>query len=171
MSINESLATLPIFNGMSKTEVDAALAAGHHVEVSSGEHVITQGKMVRNLWFILKGQCQVTRRTDNGCQLTLATLGPMTQFGEMSFFHAAPHSADIVALTDMELVRLAREDYDALLEAGNPIALKIATNSLEQLAQRLRKTDQWITNLVCEEDNKPSASEWTTFREIIFRGQ
>ena len=171
MNLHESLAELPIFNGMTSTEVSGALAVGHHVEVNAGEHIITQGKMLRNLWFILAGECQVTRRTESGCQLTLATLGPLTQFGEMSFFHAAPHSADVIAQTDMQLVRLAREDYDKLLEAGNPIALKIATNSLEQLAQRLRSTDKWITNLVCQEDNKPSASEWTTFREIIFRGE
>jgi len=128
--------------------------------------------MVQNLWFIRSGECEVTRRTEGGCQLSLAKLGPNAQFGEMSFFHAAPHSADVVALTEMELVRLGREDYDALLVSGNPVvAFKLAMNSLEQLAERLRRTDEWITNLVCGENHKPTPSEWTSFREIIFRGQ
>lgn len=167
----DSLANLPIFHGMSDEERDKALALGHRVEVRAGEQIITQGKMVRNLWFILSGECEVTRRTEGGCQLNLAKLGPNSQFGEMSFFHAAPHSADVVALTDMKLVRLSREDYDALVAAGNPIAFKLAMNSLEQLAERLRRTDEWITNLVCGEKLKPTPSEWTSFREIIFRGQ
>ena len=93
------------------------------------------------------------------------------QFGEMSFFHAAPHSADVIALTDVQLLRLGRKDYDTLISASNPIALKLAMNSLEQLADRLRRTDEWITNLVCGENHKPTPSEWTSFREIIFRGQ
>lgn len=167
----DSLAKLPIFHGMSEAERDEALAMGKHVEVQAGEHIITQGKLMRNLWFILEGECQVTRRTESGCQLNLAELGPNSQFGEMSFFHEAPHSADVIALTDTKLVRLSREDYDKLLASGNPIAFKLAMNSLQQLAERLRRTDEWITNLVCAEDNKPSASEWTSFREIIFRGQ
>jgi CRP-like cAMP-binding protein len=167
---SDSLAKLPIFHGMSDQERDEALALGQLVELGAGEHIITQGKMVRNLWFIREGECEVTRRTEGGCQLNLAKLGPSSQFGEMSFFHAAPHSADVIALTDMKLVCLSRDDYDALLASGNPVAFKLAMNSLEQLAERLRRTDEWITNLVCGENHKPSPSEWTTFRNLIFRG-
>lgn len=167
----ELLAKLPIFQGMSDDERAELLSLGHHVEIEPGERIITQGKMRRNLWFILSGECEVTRRTEEGCQLSLATLGPNVQFGEMSFFHAAPHSADVVALTKVELLRLSREDYDTLVESGNAVAFKLAMNSLEQLAERLRRTDEWITNLVCGEQHKPTVSEWTSFREIIFRGQ
>lgn len=167
----ESLANLPIFHGMCEAERDEALSLGQHVAVSAGDYLITQGKMVRNLWFIRSGECEVTRQTEKGCQLNLAKLGPGVQFGEMSFFHAAPHSANVIAVTDMKLVRLAREDYDTLLDSGNPVAFKLALNALQQLAERLRKTDEWITNLVCGEDHKPTPSEWTSFREIIFRGQ
>ena len=165
----ESLADLPIFAGMSDAEIDEALSKAQLVEVKRGEYLITQGQQKQNLWFIEQGRCEVTRRTDAGCQLKLAELEPGMQFGEMSFFHAAPHSADVIALTDMELLRLSREDYDQLCAAKNPIAFKLAINSLEQLSERLRKTDQWITNLVCEENHQPTASEWTSFREIIFK--
>ena len=168
---NDSLAQLPIFHGMSDSQRGELLAIGHRVKVAAGEQIITQGKLVQNLWFILAGECEVTRRTEAGCQLNLAKLEPPMQFGEMSFFHAAPHSADVIALTNMELLRLGREDYDALNSAGNPVAIKLAMNSLEQLSDRLRLTDEWITNLVCGEDHKPTPSEWTSFREIIFRGQ
>lgn len=167
---NNALASLPIFHGMSDAERDELLSLAQRVEIRKGEQIITQGKMLRNLWFILEGEAQVTRRTDSGCQITLAELGPSVQFGEMSFFHAAPHSADVVAMTDMKLLKLSREDFDRLCEAGNRVAHRLAMNSLQQMAERLRKTDEWITNLVCGEDHKPSASEWTSFREILFRG-
>jgi len=167
---NDTLAQLPIFQGMTDAERAELLGRCHRVDVSANEHIITQGKMLRNLWFILEGDCEVTRRTDSGCQINLATLGPNTQFGEMSFFHAAPHSADVIARTNMQLLRLAREDYDALVSECNPVVFKIAMNSLEQLSERLRKTDEWITNLVCGEDHKPTPNEWMSFREILFRG-
>ncbi|NOZ39584.1 MAG: cyclic nucleotide-binding domain-containing protein [Planctomycetes bacterium] len=168
---NNSLAQLPIFHGMSDDQRNELLAIGHRVEVDAGEQIITQGKLVQNLWFILAGQCEVRRRTEAGCEIKLATLEPNMQFGEMSFFHAAPHSADVFALTDMQLLRLGRDDFDTLCAAGNPVAFKLTMNSLEQLSDRLRRTDEWITNLVCGENHKPTPSEWATFREIIFRGR
>ena len=168
---NDSLANLRIFQGMEDAEREQLLALAQPVHVDAGEQIITQGKMVRNLWFILSGRCEVTRHTESGCQLNLAELGPHVQFGEMSFFDAAPHSADVVALTEMEMLRLTREDYDKLAAEGNPVAYKLALNALEQLANRLRRTDQWITELVCKENHQPTPSEWTSFRELIFRGQ
>jgi len=168
---HESLAALPIFNGMSKEEIQESLSCTQSVEIEIGERIITQGKLVQNLWFIREGRCEVKRRTEAGCELRLAELGPDTQFGEMSFFHSAPHSADVVALTEMKLLRLSRKDYDRLCADDNPIAFKLALNSLEQLADRLRRTDQWITDLVCKENHQPTPSEWTSFRKLIFRGQ
>ncbi len=168
---DDSLAKLPIFNDMSSVEIRESLACANLVEIDAGETIISQGKLVPNLWFIREGRCQVKRRTNAGCELILAELGPGTQFGEMSFFHPAPHSADVVSLTKMKLLSLARSDFDRLSNEGNPIAFKLAINSLEQLSERLRRTDQWITELVCEEDHRPTASEWMSFREIIFRGQ
>jgi len=167
---NNSLAKLPIFNGMSSDEIQEALACAHAVEIGAGEKIISQDKHVPNLWFIREGRCEVRRRTEAGCELKLAELESGAQFGEMSFFHAAPHSADVIALTDMKLLKMAREDYDQLCADSNPIAFKLALNSLEQLADRLRRTDQWITNLVCKENHQPTPSEWTSFRKLVFRG-
>ena len=167
---SDSLAQLPIFLGMTDEERGELLSAAHRVDVKANEKIITQGKMVRNLWFVLSGECEVTRSTESGCQLNLAQLGPNMQFGEMSFFHAAPHSADVIALTDMQLLRLSREDFDKLCEEGKQVAFKLAMNSLHQLAERMRRTDEWITNLVCGEQHTPTPSEWTSFREILFKG-
>ena len=168
MSTN-ALADLLIFKNFSDAERTALMALAHSVEVAKGEQIITQGHRKQNLWFILEGTCQITRRTENGCQLNLAELGPYTHFGEMSFFHSAPHSADVIALTDMKLLRLKREDFDQLAAAGSPLALKLVLNCVEELANRLRQTDQWITDLVCQQNHKPTPSEWTAFRELIFR--
>ena len=89
---DDSLAELPIFRGMDADQRHEALSMAQRVGVGPGEKLITQGKLVQNLWFILSGRCEVRRRTSAGRELKLAELGPRTQFGEMSFFHASPHS-------------------------------------------------------------------------------
>lgn len=164
-------AALPIFRDMDADERQQLLDLTEPVEFASGETIVKQDHLVQNLWFVLSGKCEVKRCTPAGCVVKLAELGPETQFGEMSFFHAAPHSADVIALTEVELLRLSRATYDQLCEENHPVARKLALNSVEQLADRLRRTDQWITDLLCNESHETSVSEWTSFREKIFRGQ
>ena len=167
---DSALAKLRIFLGMDEEERRELLDLTHLVEFEAGEKIITQGRLVQNLWFVLEGTCEVTRRTDSDCILKLAELQPTTVIGEMSFFHAAPHSADVIAQTKMRLLRLGREDFDRWAFEQHPVAFKLMFNSLEQLSERLRLTDQWITELVCKENHQPTPSEWTSFREILFRG-
>lgn len=167
--MNESLANLTIFEGLDNGQRDQILELAEHCRFERGEKIIQQDGKTRKLWFILSGQCEVTRKTEKGCQIKLAELGPNMQFGEMSFFNAAPNSADVTALSSMELLSLSREDFDKLVAAKSPIAYKLADNALQQIATRLRKTDEWITDLVCNELHKPTPSEWTSFRELIFR--
>lgn len=167
----EDLSAVPLCRGMTPDECRQVLQIAQRVEVSPNEQIMTQGQLKNNLWIVLSGRCKVVRRTERGCNLQLAELGPNTQFGEMSFFHPSPHSADVIAQTDMELLCIAREDYDRQFSAGNPVALKLTLNCVEQLAERLRSMDAWITELVCNENHQPHVPEWTSFRELIFRGE
>jgi len=166
----DSLACLSIFKDFSDSERKEIMSLAVSVEVPPGERIITQDELKQNLWFILAGKCQVTRRTENGARLKLTELEPFSYFGEMSFFHAAPHSADVIALTEMKMLRLSRADFDKLYASESPVAFKLVLNCVQQLANRLRSTDQWITDLVCKENHQPTPSEWTSFRELIFKG-
>ncbi len=165
---NDLLTQLPFCNGMDEDERHKLLSIAEHVLFNKGQKIILQGQTEQNLWIVIEGHCQVTRRTDSRCQVNLAELEPGAHFGEMSFFRKAPSSADVIALSDMELLRISRDQYDQLCADADPVALKLTYNSLGQMAERLRKMDQWITDLICGGDN-PSASEWTTFRDLLFK--
>jgi CRP-like cAMP-binding protein len=166
----DSFSCLSIFKDLTDKERAEIMALAEPIEIPKGERIITQGKQVPNLWFIVEGKCQITRHTESGCQLNLAELDACTHFGEMSFFHDSPHSADVIALTDMKLLRLSRSAFDTLCAVDSRLALKLTLNCIHQLAIRLRSTDQWITELVCKENHKPTPNEWTNFREQIFKG-
>ena len=106
---NNTLSQLPFCCGMTDDERSQLLEIAEHVQFNKGEKLVTQDQLKQNLWIVLEGLCQVTRRTDSGCQVNLAELGPGNHFGEMSFFHTAPNSADVIALSDMELLRIDRK--------------------------------------------------------------
>jgi CRP-like cAMP-binding protein len=167
---DDILAALPIFHAMSDDQRAELAKIAHRCEYQPGEVVLAQGESSQNLWIVLSGRCRVARSVNSGVGrvIDLAELGPRDQFGEMSFFHAAPHSASIEALTPLKLLRIDRADYDRLVAAGSIGAHKLALNCVDDLADRLRRMDEWVTDLLCKSANQQDASEWTRFREKLF---
>ena len=78
----------------------------------------------------------------------LATLEPYNNFGEMSFFHPAPHSASVRAQTQVKLLYIERSKYDQLLTEEPACCSKLAMNTVASLADRLRRMDEWVDELL-----------------------
>lgn len=165
------LACLPIFSGIGNDELRQLADIAKFDSYDPGVKLIHQGESGQNLWVILEGKCKVIKMTSTAppYPIDLAELGPNDHFGEMSFFHAAPHSATVQATEPVKTMRINRKDYDQLLDTGCTAAYLLALNSVDELADRLRRMDDWVTELVCNmEDNHQAEHEWTSFREKLF---
>jgi CRP/FNR family transcriptional regulator, cyclic AMP receptor protein len=167
---DDVLAELPIFEGMDRDQRRKLADIGSLHQYQRGDLVLEQGESSQQLWVVLSGNCRVLRKphTQPGCIVQLAELGPQDHFGEMSFFHAAPHSASVEATDAVELLRIDRVEYDRLIEHGDVAAYKLALNCVDELADRLRRMDDWVTDLVCQQRDERQVSEWTRFREKLF---
>ncbi len=138
-----------------------------------GEKVIEQGGRSQHLWILLDGKCEVVRDCEHDGPVVLAQLEPYNVFGEMSFFSPAPHSANIVAKTQVRLLSIARMDYEHLLADGSLAAYKLALVVVQSLADRLRRMDDWVSNLSSDSDGHnghpdPQVPEWHEFRKKLF---
>lgn len=167
------LQDIPLFRMLNATERQQ-LAEIIRIKVyKPGDVIIEQGKECRNLWVLVEGKCEVVRhiahKDSEQESIVLATLEPYGQFGEMSFFHPAPHSADVRAQTQVKLLRIAHVDYQDLIDEGIYAAFKISHTAVETLAQRLRRMDEWIAELLAQQpDGDNHVREWNTFREKLF---
>jgi CRP-like cAMP-binding protein len=94
-------------------------------------------------FIITSGTVKVTRLSDDGREVILALLGGSDFFGEMSLLDGEGRSANIVANEDAEVMTLSRRDFLECLETYPKIAIAL----LEELAVRLRKSDQQIESL------------------------
>lgn len=167
------LAEIPVFRYLEPDERRQLCDASSIQHFSGGENVLRQGKKSQNLWVLLKGECQVVRyggepgsQAPGDEEIVLATLSPYSTFGEMSFFHAAPHSAGVRAKGNVDILRLKREAYDEMIENGATSAYKLALAAVETMADRLRKMDEWIAELVG--DSSRQKREWSHFRTSLF---
>jgi CRP-like cAMP-binding protein len=82
----------------------------------AGDAIIRQGDDGDYYYIIKHGKCKVTRASKTGPELTLATLGDGDAFGEEALLSEAKRNANIIAASDGVLMRLSKEDFNALLK-------------------------------------------------------
>jgi len=169
------LRQIPLFRGLNETECRQIFEIVQTRSFAPKELIIRQGETSRNLWVVLEGTCEVRKRivpeTSGDEAVVLAVLEPYSYFGEMSFFHPAEHSADVCARTAVTVLQIARSDYQDLIAEGVWAAYKLAYNVVEGLAERLRRMDDWLSELVLRhKETVQQIPEWSEFRERLFNG-
>ncbi len=164
----ELLAQVPLFHDMKPSELEQLAQISQLMHFQPGEVILRQGGRSQNLWVVLEGTCEVVRHGSDGRDVILATVEPYANFGEMSFFHPAPHSASVRAKTHVHLLRLGRNEYEDLIRRNCLAAYKLAYNAVQILAQRLRRMDQWVAELLEQQEDEQSVCEWSQFRQTLF---
>jgi len=172
----DTLRGIPLLHGLNESELRQIADVLQLRDFAPGQDVIRQGDQSRDLWIVLEGQCEVVRRlkADENHKpaesLILAVLEPFSHFGEMSFFHPAPHSADVRAHGPLKLIQIAHSDYADMIQEGIWAAYKLAYNVVQQLAERLRRMDQWVADLANNPQAAANVPEFSRFRNKLFDG-
>ena len=175
MSANQLASQLcgkvPLLQGMSTEQCSKILAIAEECSFAAGEVLLKQGGDEQQLWIVTSGEVEVIRHPEGDGRgeqtLTLATLGQFANFGEMSFFHKAPHSASVRAKSAVKVVRIERCAFDDLLNNHPAVAFKLALNTVQNLAECVRRMDIWVAELLSKTKPK-QLDEWNQFREQLF---
>ncbi len=166
-SINE-LKCCSLFNGLNEDELVRLFDLVESETFSVGARILEQGLTYRSLWVILRGTCEVVRLSGNGSDQQLAVLEPGGIFGEMSFLQEAPHSATVRALSEVESIHITPKAFDELKRTDFGAALKITSNLVQLLSDRLRRMDAWICELVDQSEDRRQHAEWKEFQSKLY---
>jgi CRP/FNR family transcriptional regulator, cyclic AMP receptor protein len=166
------LESIPLFRNFNETERRQLSDIAQLRHFAPGELVFRQGETSQSLWIVLEGKCEVVKYPDDSRHdsVVLAVLESGSHFGEMSFFSPAPHSASVRAQTAGTLLRIDRRDYDDLIRQGVSAAYKLAYNTVQGLADRLRRMDEWVAELASHNPPGERVPEWSSFRDKLFSG-
>lgn len=162
---------IPIFRGLDEAECRDLAAIAEAEVYHPREYVLHEGQCNQFLWIVMDGSCEVLRQWRSGDEqkiIQLAVLEPHSNFGEMSFFHPAPHSASVRAITPLELLSISRARFDELTNRGSPAACKLAYNAVSTLAERIRQLDEFIINRTRRDASGRKVEEWEDFRSKMF---
>jgi CRP-like cAMP-binding protein len=126
------------FAQLPAAHIDELLKRFERVKSARGEIVIREGDEGDYYYVVESGRLQVERLV-GGAKVVLAELKGGDAFGEEALVSEAKRNATVVALGDVVLLRLAKEDFNLLLR--EPL-LKRA--SFEDAAERVRGGALWL---------------------------
>jgi CRP-like cAMP-binding protein len=105
-----------IFKGLSEEEILEAAAEFEVAQVKAGETIFEQGDEGQEFYILNRGQAKVLRTRPGRAPEQVALLVPGDFFGEGALLYGRRRSATLEAATDLELLRLSKEDFDDLLQ-------------------------------------------------------
>lgn len=136
------MASIPIFDGLTRRELARVSKLIHDRTYEEGEFIFELGQPGAAYFIIKSGEIAIVVPGKSGDPLTLATLGAGASVGELALLDASPRSASARATQPTEAMAFFRADLDKLLETDPLIGSKIYKTLASIIGARLRATNE-----------------------------
>lgn len=118
--------------------IDELMHRFEPLKVRRGDVVIREGEEGDSYYVVESGRFQV-ERVIGGVKVVLAELKAQDAFGEEALVSEAKRNATVVAITDGELLRLGKADFNQLLR--EPLLRRVR---FEEASERVRDGAVWL---------------------------
>lgn len=142
---------IPLFRDMSAADTEKFIEAATVLKRKTGDHIARHGDVGNEMFLILSGAAEVRREIERR-KYTIATLGEGEIFGEMAFLSSRPRTADIVAITTLEVLVLSQQFLRKLMKHMPETAIQVLFNLSVVLCDRLNLcTEQLLARLAADD--------------------
>jgi len=131
----QTLAKVSLFSGLTESELNFLSRHAAPRRFSAGEIVFTEGQPCAGLYVIASGHIRIFKASAGGREQVLSIDGPGGSIAEVPVFDGGNYPASAVALDDVTLLFVSKQDFHALCLAHPQVALKV----LEVVGARLRR--------------------------------
>jgi CRP-like cAMP-binding protein len=142
--MDQTLMNAALFAALDPDAAVALRASMIDRTLGRGTVLFHEGEPGDRLYVVMDGKIKLGHTSSDGRESLLALLGPGEMFGELSLFDPGPRTATATALTDARVAGLGHEALRPWL-TGRP---EVAESLLQALAQRLRRTNDAMADLV-----------------------
>ena len=144
------LANSMVCEGFDETEVSELAKICKVISFQSGEVIVVEDARERDLYLIKHGRAQVSLSgpaagEDAG---TIRKIVPGQVIGELGFIDGARRSTWVVAIEEVEAIRLGWDDFYELTQNNGQMGYKFIFNLALVIAERLRDVTMNLSNLL-----------------------
>lgn len=129
----------------SEEEWDKVVAQTQRRKFKTGETIVSEGDADRSLYIVASGTLEARVRRHKGVRTRVTTIAKGSVFGEQAFLDGKPRSANVVAVSDGELLVLTLDSLKTLVGWEPKLATQILFDLGRILSLRLRQTTLLIS--------------------------
>jgi len=131
----QMLAKVPIFSGLSESELAFLVQRTVPRHYSPGELVFGEGEPCLGLYVVESGHVRIFKSSAGGREQVLSVDGPGSSVAELPVFDGGNYPASVAAIDDATLLFISKQDFQALCLTHPQVALKV----LRVVGARLRR--------------------------------
>jgi len=124
----ELIKAVPLFAGLSKSQLGSVASIADEVEVKAGKELITEGDRGRQFFILVEGSAEVRRR---GRKVNTMQSGDF--FGEIALVSDRETTASVKATEPSRLLVVSASGFRRLLRESSGVQIKV----LQALAERV----------------------------------
>jgi CRP-like cAMP-binding protein len=128
----DRLRKVTLFSACTDAELELVLRNITEARFPAGQVLAHQGRVGREFIVVIDGTARVVIDDQE-----IAELGPGEFFGEMALLDGGPRTATVVAVTDVVVDVMNRQEFEQILTVAPHVAKAVLTG----LARRLREAD------------------------------
>ena len=133
MGYEDTLASVPLFSGLDKSDLARLAKSVVARSYSKGEAIVKEGEQAVAFYVIVSGKAEVQKGSE-----TIATLGAGEPVGDMALLDGYPRSTSVISAEDgTQCLVMTRWDFMAELNTNPSIALTM----LPVLSKRIRRLE------------------------------
>ena len=129
-SIDEQLAAVPLFEGLSKKQLSQISSLMTPLDIAAGRVLANQGDIGREFMILLEGEIEVARDGK-----VIAVRGAGDYVGEIALLDERPRTATLTARTDIVVEVLNRAEFSSLLAEAPDLSGQIRATMTRRLAE------------------------------------
>lgn len=137
----EQLRSAPLFREFNERDFDELLSLVDPVKVPAGAVIVEQDDPGDAMFVVVSGRCRVVHHK-GGRDIELASIGAGDFFGEIALVDSGPRSADVIAISDVSLLKITQAVISALAGVYPSAAFKLLIATGRHMVARLRQANQ-----------------------------
>jgi CRP-like cAMP-binding protein len=131
----------PLFRDFNDQELGDLLSLVEPVTAAAGDVVIRQDEIGDCMYVVVTGQCRVVHHQGTR-DIDLAVLKDGDFFGEIALVDEGPRSADVIAVTDVSLLKISQSVIAAVAGVYPRAAFKLLIAIGRTMVSRLRMSNR-----------------------------
>lgn len=171
----DRLSRVELVRALPPEEMEGVLTCVEPVTITAGEVIFRQGDPGNALYLIDSGEVAI--RAEDGTEATvIATLGSGHSFGEMALLHSETRTASAIAVSEVHLLKIGKEQFDALMEASPGLRTAVERLNTQRIlhnvksAQSMDTTEHWRKVAASNIRRMSRAEELTYMKRSISTG-